>query len=191
MMPLPPPPAPPPPPRPPFSPGTLQSRSTRPDARRGDVGSTAGVCAQLRDREEGLWLLADLVVSRRRGRHAPVRPCAAKRAARHCWQWCVQPSAVTVAVAKCPPLSGGMSDIIHILITNACLILMADPARLHQVEPELQVGPTCGLVALRMAASTLLERTGPAAAARVCSVHELLAKAIARGFSLQGTRSEN
>jgi hypothetical protein len=68
---------------------------------------------------------------------------------------------------------------------------VADPARLVQVEPELQVGPTCGLVALRMAASTLLERTGRAAAARVCSVHELLAQAIARGFSVQGIRSEN
>ena len=65
--------------------------------------------------------------------------------------------------------------------------------RVCQVEPELQVGPTCGLVALRMAAATLWERSRRAAptaeATPVCSVQDLLAQAVARGFSLQGTRA--
>ena len=69
-----------------------------------------------------------------------------------------------------------------------------------QVEPEMQVGPTCGLVALRMAASALLAAAssdiqtsagggeGGTAAhlPRVCEVQELLAHAVERGFSAQG-----
>ncbi len=106
--------------------------------------------AQSLDREEGLWLLADLAV-----RVLGVRARACVRPVRH------------------------------------ARAVIALTGRVCQVKPELQVGPTCGLVALRMAAVTLWERTRCAApsaeATPVCSVQDLLAQAVARGFSLQGT----
>jgi len=108
------------------------------------------------DREEGLWLLADLLV---RVRGVRVRACGPLRERR------------------------GRRARAAIALTG----------RVCQVEPELQVGPTCGLVALRMAAATLWERSRRAAptaeATPVCSVQDLLAQAVARGFSLQGTRA--
>lgn len=57
-----------------------------------------------------------------------------------------------------------------------------------QVEPERQVGPTCGLVALHMAAKTLWARAAEENTLYVetCSVDELLASAVERGFSMQG-----
>ena len=70
------------------------------------------------------------------------------------------------------------------------------------MEPEAQVGPTCGLVALHMAAVTLCQphalprnqtpagnplTNGAAPAdAGVCSVAQLLECAVARGYSVQG-----
>jgi hypothetical protein len=62
--------------------------------------------------------------------------------------------------------------------------------QLAQIEPERQTGPTCGLVALHMAANELWKRAPPASshatADPFCSVQELLAAAVGRGFSAQG-----
>jgi len=58
------------------------------------------------------------------------------------------------------------------------------------VEPDVrQVGPTCGLVALHLAAKTLWARAPPGRAPTeqtVCSAQELLTHAQQRGFSVQG-----
>jgi len=53
-----------------------------------------------------------------------------------------------------------------------------------RVEPELQVGPTCGLVALCMAATSICGRG--ASRARAPSVQDLLEDAVSRGFTRQG-----
>ena len=64
--------------------------------------------------------------------------------------------------------------------------LLAD----HQVEPELQVGPTCGLVALSVAAASIRARSSLCLRGcrlpRVRPVQELLEDAVGRGFTFQG-----
>ena len=64
--------------------------------------------------------------------------------------------------------------------------LLAD----RQVEPELQVGPTCGLVALSVAAASIWARAPPCARGRrlprARPVQELLEDAVGRGFTFQG-----